>query len=62
MNKLATAEQLVNGRARKILQNHVNTLLPHHIQWVMYHQVKLMALIVPLYVLHLDISMGENAL
>lgn len=48
MNKLATVEQLVNGRARKILQNYPNAVLPHHVQWGRYCWDKLVGVIVPL--------------
>lgn len=42
MNKWATVTQLVNGRAREILQNYVNTVLLCHIWWVASCWVTLM--------------------
>lgn len=42
MNKWATVTQLVNGRAREVLQNYVNTVLLCHIWWVASCWVTLM--------------------
>lgn len=46
-HKLA-AVKLVNGRARKILRNYTNAVLPHRVQWARYYWDKLVVVIVPL--------------